>query len=230
MTMQSPPFSYFDRIKKNILNSFMPITIVKETATTALVDGHLGLGLYVGPFCMKLAIEKAKQYGVGFVVAQNSTHYGIAGYYSTMATDANCIGLTGTNARPSIAPTFGVQPCLGTNPLTFGIPTDEGDKLLLYRVYLSVFIFAFLDFPFVIDAATSINQRGKIEKYERLGLDTPRGMVIDNQGNERTDTSGVAHLYYFLFAAQYFNIMVEFIDFERHGEGAVRPVPSWRGG
>ncbi|CAM9105604.1 unnamed protein product, partial [Ectocarpus fasciculatus] len=163
---------YFDRIKKNILKPFVPTTIVKETATTALVDGHLGLGLYVGPYCMKLAIEKAKQYGVGFVVAQNSTHYGIAGYYSTMATDANCIGLTGTNARPSIAPTFGTQPCLGTNPLTFGIPTDE-------------------DFPFVIDCATSINQRGKIEKYERLGLDTPRGMVIDHEGNERTDTSGI---------------------------------------
>jgi LDH2 family malate/lactate/ureidoglycolate dehydrogenase len=57
-----------------------------------------------------------------------------------MASDNGCVGLTGTNARPSIAPTFGVEPCLGTNPLTFGIPTDE-------------------EFPFVIDCATSINQR-----------------------------------------------------------------------
>lgn len=171
---------YFDRIKKNILKPFIPMTVIKETATTALVDGHLGLGLYVGPHCMRMAIDKAKQYGVGFVVAQNSTHYGIAGYYSTMATDANCIGLTGTNARPSIAPTFGVQPCLGTNPLTFGIPSDD-------------------PFPFVIDCATSINQRGKIEKYERLGMDTPKGMVIDNEGNERTDTSGVRRNYFKLF-------------------------------
>ena len=163
---------YFDRIKKNILKPFVPVTVVKETPATALVDGHLGLGLYVGPYCMRMAIEKAKKCGVGFVVAQNSTHYGIAGYYASMATEANCVGLTGTNARPSIAPTFGVQPCLGTNPLTFGIPTDE-------------------EFPFVLDCATSINQRGKIEKYERLGLDTPRGMVIDNEGNERTDSPGV---------------------------------------
>ncbi|KAH8065137.1 oxidoreductase [Aureococcus anophagefferens] len=50
------------------------------------------------PYCMKLAIEKAKKHGVGFVVAQNSTHYGIAGYYATMASDAGCVGLTGTNA------------------------------------------------------------------------------------------------------------------------------------
>jgi hypothetical protein len=91
---------------------------------------------------MQMAIDKAKRHGVGFVAVKNSTHYGIAGYYATMATEAGCIGWTGTNARPSIAPTFGVEPCLGTNPLCFGIPTDE-------------------DFPFVIDCATSINQRGK---------------------------------------------------------------------
>ncbi|CAE7440076.1 mdh, partial [Symbiodinium microadriaticum] len=114
----------------------------------------------------------AKRCGVGFVAVKNSTHYGIAGYYATMATDRGCIGFTGTNARPSIAPTFGVQPCMGTNPLTFGVPTSD-------------------PFPFVIDCATSINQRGKIEKYERLGQGTPRGCVIDSDGNERTDTSGI---------------------------------------
>mmetsp|Transcript_99291 Transcript_99291/g.194981 ORF Transcript_99291/g.194981 Transcript_99291/m.194981 type:complete len:454 (-) Transcript_99291:318-1679(-) len=163
---------YFDRIKNGILHPYKPIEIIKETSTTALVDGQLGLGLYVGPYCMDLAIKKAKEHGVGFVVAKNSTHYGIAGYYATMATDAGCIGFTGTNARPSIAPTFGVEPCLGTNPLCFGIPTDE-------------------EFPFVIDCATSINQRGKIEKYERLGMDTPKGMVIDTEGKERTDTKQI---------------------------------------
>lgn len=163
---------YFDRIAKGILKPYAPIDILKETDTTAFVDGNLGLGLYIGPYCMNLAIEKAKKHGLGFVVAKNSTHYGIAGYYATMATARGCVGLTGTNARPSIAPTFGVQPCLGTNPLTFGIPTNDG-------------------FPFVIDCATSINQRGKIEKYERMGLETPRGMVIDHLGNERTDTVGI---------------------------------------
>ena len=61
---------------------------------------------------------------------------------------------------------------LGTNPLVFGIPTDEA-------------------FPFVIDCATSINQRGKIERYAREGLPTPKGAVIDDEGNERTDTEGI---------------------------------------
>jgi len=163
---------YCDRIDKGILWSNKPITIIKETETTALVDGNLGLGLYIGPYCMNLAIQKAKKYGVGFVAVQRSTHYGIAGYYASMAAEAGCVGLCGTNARPSIAPTFGVEPMLGTNPLCFGIPSDD-------------------DFPFVIDCATSVNQRGKIEKYAREGVETPRGAVIDNEGIERTDTEGI---------------------------------------
>ena len=104
---------YCDRMDKGILWANKSIDIVKETETTALVDGNLGLGLYIGTHCMELAISKAKKYGVGFVAVQNSTHYGIAGYYSSMAADAGCVGLCGTNARPSIAPTFGVEPTLG---------------------------------------------------------------------------------------------------------------------
>lgn len=163
---------YCDRMDNGILWPEKPIDIVSESETTALVDGNLGLGLYIGPHCMQMAIDKAKKFGVGFVACRNSTHYGIAGYYATMATDQGCIGLTGTNARPSIAPTFGVEPMMGTNPLTWGIPSSD-------------------PFPFVIDCATSVNQRGKIEKYAREGVDTPRGAVIDDQGIERTDTEGI---------------------------------------
>jgi len=163
---------YCDRMDNGILWPDRPIDVVTESETTALVDGNLGLGLYIGPHCMQMAIDKAKKYGVGFVACRNSTHYGIAGYYATMATEQGCIGLTGTNARPSIAPTFGVEPMLGTNPLVFGIPTSD-------------------EYPFVIDCATSVNQRGKIEKYAREGVETPRGAVIDDKGIERTDTEGI---------------------------------------
>jgi len=163
---------YCDRVDQGILKPIAPITIVQETQASALVDGNLGLGLYVGPYCMDLAIKKAKECGVGVVIAQRSTHYGIAGYYATMATQQGCVGFSTTNARPSIAPTFGVEGMLGTNPLCFGIPTDE-------------------PFPFVIDCATSVNQRGKIERYGREGKATPRGCVVDIEGKERTDTEGI---------------------------------------
>lgn len=163
---------YIDRIKDGIQLPTTQFEVLRETATTAVVDGHHGMGQVIGYRAMTMAIEKAKQYGMGMVAVRNSTHYGIAGYYATMATKAGCIGITGTNARPSIAPTFGIQPMLGTNPLTFGLPTDEG-------------------FPFVLDCATSVNQRGKIEYYARVGKDTPAGQVIGHDGTMMTDSNEI---------------------------------------
>lgn len=163
---------YIDRINSGILNPVTNFEIIRETKTTAVVDGHDGMGMVIGYKAMDLAIEKAKKYGMGMVAVRNSSHYGIAGYYSTMATKAGMIGITGTNARPSIAPTFGVENMLGTNPLTIGLPTDE-------------------EFPFVLDCATSITQRGKIEYYARMGKDTPEGMVIGKDGTALTDSKQI---------------------------------------
>lgn len=163
---------YIDRILAGILKPTAPFEVVVDTETTAVVDGHGGLGLYIGPKCMDMCIEKAKKHGVAMVVTRNSTHYGAAGYYVDKAQEHGCIGITGTNARPSIAPTFGVQPMLGTNPITFGMPSDD-------------------PFPFILDCATSVNQRGKIEKYAREGKPTPPGQVVDRDGNVRTDTEGI---------------------------------------
>jgi len=163
---------YIDRILAGIQNPVTEYEILRETATTAVVDGHDGMGMIVGYKAMQMAIDKAKKYGMGMVTARNSTHYGIAGYYATMATKQGMIGITGTNARPSIAPTFGVENMLGTNPLTFGLPTDE-------------------DFPFVLDCATSITQRGKIEYYARTEKDTPKGMVIGQDGSALTDSKQI---------------------------------------
>ncbi len=163
---------YLDRIKAGIQNPVTNITIIKETETTAVLDGGDGMGQVVGHKAMSMAIEKAKKYGMGGVAVQNSCHYGIAGYYSSMASRAGCIGITGTNARPSIAPTFGVENMMGTNPLTFGLPTDEA-------------------FDFSLDCATSIVQRGKIEYYARIGKKTPAGMVIGRDGTTHTDSVAI---------------------------------------
>jgi L-2-hydroxycarboxylate dehydrogenase (NAD+) len=163
---------YIDRIRDGILNTTTAIEVVRERKTTAVLDGHNGMGHVIGKRAMGMAIEKAQEHGMGMVAVRNSTHYGIAGYYALMAAKAGMIGMTGTNARPSIAPTFGVENMLGTNPITIGIPTDEA-------------------FPFVIDCATSITQRGKIEVYERAGKTMPPGWVIDERGETSTDAGKV---------------------------------------
>ncbi len=164
---------YLDRIKSGIQQPVTNFEIVKETETTAVVDGHNGMGQVIGTKAMQLAIDKAKKYGMGMVVVRNSCHYGIAGYYTSMATEQGCIGMTGTNARPSVAPTFGVEGMFGTNPLTLGVPSDE-------------------KFDFNLDCATSITQNGKIEYYARIGEPVHPGTMIDIDGNPVEGDAGVA--------------------------------------
>ena len=164
---------YIDRINAGIQFPTTNFEIIKETETTAVVDGHHGMGQVIGYKAMSMAIEKAKKYGMGMVTVRNSTHYGIAGYYTSMATKAGCIGMTGTNARPSVAPTLGVEGMFGTNPFTLGVPTDE-------------------EFDFNFDCATSITQNGKVEYYARIGEDIHPGTVIDLDGNPVEGDSGEA--------------------------------------
>lgn len=163
---------YYDRIKEGIQLPRTKFEIVKQTPTTAVIDGHNGMGHVIAARAMQLAVKKAKKYGLGMTAVRNSTHYGIAGYHAMLASKAGMIGITGTNARPSVAPTFGVENMMGTNPLTFAIPTDE-------------------KFPFLLDCATSVTQRGKIEVYAKLRKKMPKGWVIDSKGGSKTDSAAV---------------------------------------
>lgn len=163
---------YIDRINAGILNPVTKIDVLKETATTAVLDANDGMGMVAAKKAMDMCIEKAKKYGMGMVAVRNSSHYGIAGYWANLAAEQNMIGITGTNARPSIAPTFGVEPMMGTNPFTFVMPTDE-------------------EFPFFFDCATSIIQNGKIEYYARIDHETPAGTVVAEDGSALTDSAQI---------------------------------------
>ena len=163
---------YLDRIKNGTLLPVTKIDILKETPTTVVMDANNGMGMVASYHMMEKLIEKAKVYGMAGGAIMNSTHYGIAGYWTTMAEKAGMIGISGTNARPSVAPTFGVEPMMGTNPLTFTMPTDE-------------------EFPFNFDCATSTIQNGKIEFYERSGKPTPAGLVVTENGNTITDSGKI---------------------------------------
>ena len=163
---------YLDRIKNGTLLPVTDIEIVKETPTTVVMNANNGMGMVASYRMMEMLIEKAGKYGMAGGTIFNSTHYGIAGYWTTMAEKAGMIGISGTNARPSVAPTFGVEPMMGTNPMTFTMPTDE-------------------EFPFNFDCATSIVQNGKIEYYERIGKPTPAGLVVTRDGGTMTDSGKI---------------------------------------
>jgi LDH2 family malate/lactate/ureidoglycolate dehydrogenase len=119
-------------------------------------------------------MDKARQYGLGAVAVRNSTHFGIAGYYPLMAAREGMMGLAVTNARPVIAPTFGAEPMLGTNPIAFAAPSDVG-------------------FPFCFDGATSIVSRGKIEVLARAERPAPEGWVVDTASKPLTDAREILH-------------------------------------
>lgn len=154
---------YIDRILDGRQQPITNITIERETPSTALIDGHHGMGAVISTKAMSLAIKKAKEVGTGTVAVRNSTHFGIAGYYPLMAVKEDMIGICVTNTRPSMAPTFGIQPLLGTNPIAFGAPTDESE-------------------PFLYDGATTIIQRGKVEIHARKNILLPEGYVLDQNG------------------------------------------------
>jgi LDH2 family malate/lactate/ureidoglycolate dehydrogenase len=159
---------YYDRIVAGVQFTTTEMEIVKETETTAVVDGHHGMGHVIAYRSMHMAMDKARQYGLGAVTVCNGTHYGIAGYYPLMAAEEGMMGLSVTNARPAIAPTFSTEPMLGTNPIAFAAPSD-------------------MEHPFCFDGATSISQRGKIEVMARAEKPVPEGWIIDSQGEPLTD-------------------------------------------
>jgi LDH2 family malate/lactate/ureidoglycolate dehydrogenase len=150
------------------INTSPIITIVHETPTTATVDGDAGLGLVVAPFAMKLAIQKAEQYGSGWVAVRNSNHFGIAGYHTLMAVEKDMIGYAMTNASPLVAPTFSNERMLGTNPICYAFPAGKYP-------------------PVVIDMATSAAANGKLEIAQRMGKRVPDGWIQDAEGTFTTD-------------------------------------------
>lgn len=158
--------------EKQRLNARPNITITHETPSTAVVDGDLGLGLVVGPEAMKIAVDKAKNVGSGWVAVKNSNHYGIAGYHAMMALEEDCIGISLTNASPLVSPTFSKERLLGTNPISIAIPTKNQP-------------------PFVLDMATTTAANGKLEMLQRKGQKAPYGWLQDDQGNVTTNPRGL---------------------------------------
>jgi len=152
------------------VNANPDIKVVYETPSTAVVDGDKGLGLVVAPAAMKVAIEKARQVGTGWVSVKNSNHFGIAGYHAMMALEYDMIGIAMTNASALVAPTFSKERLLGTNPIAVAIPAGNEQ-------------------PFVADFATTTAANGKLEILQRKNSPAPTGWVQTNEGLPSTDAN-----------------------------------------
>jgi L-2-hydroxycarboxylate dehydrogenase (NAD+) len=163
---------YVQGLRDGVMRPRPKIQVVRETPISALIDGGAGLGQVVGVRAMKMAMEKAEVTGAGFVAVRNSNHYGIAGYYSMMALERDLIGISMTNSAPLVVPTFGREAVLGTNPLSIAVPT--GGKR-----------------PFVLDMATSVVTRGKLEQYERREEPLLLGWATDSNGLPTSDAGNV---------------------------------------
>lgn len=157
---------YINGLENGFIQPSGDIEVVRETVSTALVNGNSLFGQYVAHKAMNIAIKKASETGIGAVGTFNSNHFGVAGFYSDIAIFNDMIGVVMCNTAPAVAPLGGKKAILGTNPLAIGIPTKK---------YVSV------------DMATSVSARGKLLEAQRKGVLIPEGIAIDVDGNPTTD-------------------------------------------
>jgi L-2-hydroxycarboxylate dehydrogenase (NAD+) len=164
--------SYVGQLNDGLINPKPQIKLVRSTPSTATVDGDNGLGLVVGPRANQMAIDLAKKAGSGWVCVMNTNHYGIAGYYVLKAAARDMIGWAMTNTSPIVAPLWGMDRMLGTNPIAIAFPGKNEP-------------------PIVIDMATCTAAYGKIEMALRKGEKIPEGWAMDNRGYGTTDPADV---------------------------------------
>ena len=165
--------AYSRMLDKGRINPAPEMTIVRETAGTATVDGDNGLGLIVGPWANRLAMEKAEPVGTGWVAVRGSHHFGIAGYYVLEALERDQLGWAMTNTTKIVAPLWGAERMLGTNPIAIAFPGCEEP-------------------PIVIDMASPAAAYGKIEMAIREDKSIPEGWAIDRDGVPTTEPNEMA--------------------------------------
>ncbi len=163
---------YVNGLETGVVRPDAAVEVVMDTPMSLVVDAHGAMGAPVSARTMRQIIAKARDGGAAFGCVRDSTHFGIAGYYAMMALEADMLGIAMTNTAALGVPTFGRQVMFGTNPLAFAAPADE-------------------ERAFVLDMATTVVPRGKIEVYDRLGKDLPPGWAVDRHGRTAKDTASL---------------------------------------
>ncbi len=159
---------YVRSLLKGEWNPRPTFRVVRERGATVLLDGDAGAGHLIGRHCMRLAIDRAREFGTATVSVRNSTHCGAMAYYTQMAADAGCIGFAATNAGVRMAPWGGADPLVALNPLSWAAPTDRGWAVDL-------------------DMATSVVAGNKLAVARERGEKIPLGWALDEHGNPTDD-------------------------------------------
>ena len=160
---------YCDRIKRKLINSKPKIKIKKISNSISHVDADNSIGFIAADIGIKQAIKNAKKTGIGLVAVKRSGHYGLSSFYAEQAVKNNLLVFCFTNAPAALAPYGAKKSLFGTNPICFGVPTGKT--------------------PFILDASTSMINRGKIRRASKLGKKIPYGVALDKFGNITTDAN-----------------------------------------
>jgi L-2-hydroxycarboxylate dehydrogenase (NAD+) len=138
-------------------------TVVRDFPAGAVIDGGGGLGIIQGPRAMRIAIEKARQVGVGVVTLRNSGHLGAVGHHAMIAADADMVGVCTAAAGPRVLPTYGAEPRLGTNPIAYAAPAGRFP-------------------PVLFDVSTTVLAENKLRLARRLGAMLEPGWIAHRDG------------------------------------------------
>lgn len=160
---------YCDRIQKKLINPKPNIKIKKISNSISHVDANDSIGFVAADIGIKQAIKNAKKTGIGLVAIKKSGHYGLSSFYAEQAVKNNLIVFCFTNAPPALAPYGAKKSLFGTNPICFGAPTGKA--------------------PFILDASTSMINRGKIRRASKLGQKIPYGVALDKYGQITIDAN-----------------------------------------
>jgi len=160
---------YIRRLEVGIFNARPHITIVRQTRTTAVMDGDNGMGQLVCRRAMELAIAKGAEGDPAWVAVRNSNHNGAEGYFAQMALAHDMIGFCFTvGGINHVAPWGGAEAMLGNNPFAVAFPAGE-------------------ELPVILDMACSPAARGKVNVAAARGEPIPEGWCTDSEGRPTTD-------------------------------------------
>lgn len=166
---------YVQNTQNGVMNTSPNIQVTVETPAVALIEADQAYGPIVTNMAADMAVEKAKEVGIGWVLIRNHTHQGTMGQYAQRIANHDMVGLIFVASRPNTAP-FGARAAgVSNNPIGLSAPAARHPHL-------------------VLDMATSLVAMGKVLVARERGESLPVGWGLDENGNPAIDPKDLATL------------------------------------